>query len=317
MITHILSILIIAFMLPNTSWAQTTIHLKGDISKPTVLESANLYIVTGKVHVRPGVELIVGRNTTILLRNGIFSNEATGLREKSTLIFEGGSSLKASRFAIKAGNESFEPAEVADNGGVLFLGTSTIAQKNGETVMFRTRASRYQANQIQFAYLGKPDSVNNDRELSGDQYDAVSILGMGRHEWFIRNLITTRSGRKGIDIRNSILDLTRLAVTGSGDACVSLFDTRLNILNSLQVEATGQPSPGSLLFDFGALELIDKGPSRLRIAPGGTIRLRGYVNRYISLLSQDLPAWTRDLYEFDGVSSRGQTYIFSTAISSN
>jgi hypothetical protein len=101
------------------------IKIYDNIDKDTVLTSDNTYVIIGKIRVLSNIILSIEDNTNIMIMNGDFITQKGINAGKSCLIFEKGSKLYAEKIYIQSCNNSLVPVIAADNGGIVFLDSST------------------------------------------------------------------------------------------------------------------------------------------------------------------------------------------------
>ncbi len=136
------------------------ITITENIDKDTKFFCENSYIIIGEIRVVEGVTLIIEDNTNIYITNGKYSTPIGNKTGKSCLIFETGSTLYAERIYFYACNSLACPIYNADNGGIVFLGSSTIAEKDLVPVTFSTKRSNFNATIIYASYLGAKDKID-------------------------------------------------------------------------------------------------------------------------------------------------------------
>jgi len=91
------------------------IEITEHIVRDTLWSADALYVITGEIHVRSGVQLVISDHTTILIRNGDYHTPAGNVTGKSALIFDSGSQLTARTLYLKAGRADNGVAARADN----------------------------------------------------------------------------------------------------------------------------------------------------------------------------------------------------------
>ena len=106
------------------------IKIYKNIDKDTKFICDNVYVIIGEIRVLSDITLIIEDNVNILIMNGDFTTPEGVSTGKSCLIFETGSTLYAERVYLQACNCFLLPAKKADNGGIIFLGSSSIAEKD-------------------------------------------------------------------------------------------------------------------------------------------------------------------------------------------
>jgi hypothetical protein len=333
-----------------TTHAGPMVAITEHITRDTYLSSDNVYVVRGEIHVRTGVRLSIGNGTTLLIHNGDFHTPAGNITGKSALIFDTGSRLNAQTLTVRACDERIRVAARADNAGVFFLGSASIAEKDRVSSDYATRASQFRATRILVSYLGHrdppmpageasaeggsgagddattrdgsagtvaaDDGIRTASEIGGEQaddVDALSVIGVTASEWQIAEVRSEFSGDDGIDIENSDFTLKRLTVVAPTEDGINITSSRVNITQSLSVDMVAEnPADDRDLFDME----YDDGQAFLRLLRGCAIRIKGVFGDEMTLVSDDLPQPDGNgdtPYAFDGVLHRGQTFIYVAA----
>ena len=283
--------LIAGFFLVSTAFAQTIVYSGSQRLKVnTTWSSGNTYLLQGELEVMNGVTLTVEDGANVLIQNGLLKGHS--LTERATLIFRTGSSLKANHLLIQACDSQGNPIQIADNGGVVFIGNGRKAQKGKlvSDIAPGYRASSFQADTIETRYLGADDRYiypygvrKPIREV--DDWDAISFLGLSPQEWAVPHLISMHSGQNGIDAVNSSLTLASLDVTDSVEDGVNLQSSQVTVEQVLKV-ITDVNRWDVNLFDFEAVN----GYSSLTMKPGINVKLDGVFGAPLILRSSEMPS---------------------------
>jgi len=333
-----------------TTHAGPMVAITEHLTRDTYLSSNNIYVVRGEIHVRTGVRLSIGNGTTLLIHNGDFHTPAGNITGKSALIFDTGSRLAAQTLTVRACDERMRVATHADNAGVFFLGSASIAEKDRVSSVYATRASQFRATRILVSYLGHRDppmppgevsaeggagaaddattpvgtagpvaaddgirTASEIREEQADDIDALSVIGVTAGEWQVGEIRSEFSGDDGIDIENSDFTLKRLTVVEPTEDGINITSSRVSIAESLSVDmGADDPADDRDIFDME----YDDGQAFLRLLRGCAIRIKGVFGDEMTLISDDLPQPDGNgdtPYAFDGVLHRGQTFIYIAA----
>lgn len=279
--------------------------INSDIIHDAHFNSDTIYVIVGEVRIQPGITLCVETDTEIYLTNGSTLTQQNTLT-RTKLIFETGSRLLASNIHFKACGIDYIPENKANNGGIFFLGSSSIADKDFVQSNFSTLESYFSANYLYLSYLGGIDDPNTSNDVL-DDYDAISIVGVNNNEWAIKNVYSEYSGDDGFDVENSSISLDSVIVRLPTEDGLNITSSRVNILKNLSINMTITE-----VFDRDIFDLeIDDGPSFVRLAPNCTVKIDGIFGDQLTLVSDDLPQPQGDQpYVFDGVLTNGQTYIY-------
>jgi hypothetical protein len=286
-----------------------------DITQDTILSNRHRYVITNEVHVRPGVNLTVEDGTRILIRNGPVATTTDGANTRAGLVFDSGSRLSAETLYLQASDARDQPVQIADNRGVFFLGSSSIAEKDGIAMAFGTQASRFEARAIHAAYLGHPDpnaptqEADEDRTanpVTADDVDAISVIGVTASEWQVKAVHSAYSGDDGLDIENSDLTLERVFIVDPAEDALNITSSRVSISDALIVHMTESTAGDRDIFDLE----WDDGPSFIRLMQGSHVTMTGVFGDELTLVSADLPEPDPDaIYSFSGLHRNGQSYI--------
>ena len=269
-----------------------------DIDSSRTFVKSTTYVIKGTVRVLKNVELTIENGTTILLVNGSM---------RSSLIFNTGSILFAEHVYFRACDANYKLVKVANNGGLWFLGSSSNAEKDKIAVKYNVTPSSFQAIRIFSAYLGRCDSTTDD-------IDAISVLGVGANEWNISSVVSYYSGDDGFDVENSAITLKYLRVVEPKEDGLNITSSRVNILNSLEVDMGKSGKKDRDIFDLEP----DEGQTYVRLEEGCDVNISGVFGDQLKLVSGDLPQPDGDkYYEFNGELVNGQTYVYSQKICKN
>jgi hypothetical protein len=303
---------------PRPVVAEAVVELTSDITRSTTFRRGTTYVIAGEVRVRAGVTLTIEPNVTVLIRNGTRVNPTL---TANALIFESGSTLRATTVHFKAADAANRPVPVADNGGVFFLGSARSASKDGVSVVAGrgTRRSSFTADLITTSYLGRSDPRGGDDtdrdDIDRDDIDAISVLGMGQSEWRVKAVQSEFSGDDGFDVTNSTITLDRLRVIAPQEDGLNVTSSTVRIRRQLVITMPGVSGPDQELFDFE----VDAGAVRVIIDRRATVDLRGFwgsLTDDVRLTSADMPqpdALRRTFYTFTGILSRGPAFVYSIA----
>lgn len=298
---------------PRPVATEPVVEFAGDITRSTTFRRGTTYVIAGEVRVRAGVTLTIEPNVTVLIRNGVRPHPTF---TANALIFDSGSTLRATTVHFRAADAANRPATVADNGGVFFLGSARSATKDGisVTVGRGTRRSSFTADLITASYLGRSDPRGGD-DTDRDDIDAISVLGMGQSEWRVKAVHSECSGDDGFDVTNSTIMLDRLRIVAPQEDGLNATSSIVRIRQQLVITMPTVSGPDQELFDFE----VDNGPVRVIIDRRATVDLRGFWGSLadeVRLTSADMPqpdAWRRSFYTFAGVLSRGPAIVYSIA----
>jgi hypothetical protein len=275
-----------------------------DINTSRVFVKNTTYVIKGAVRVLKNVELTIENGTTILLVNGPM---------RSSLIFNTGSKLVAEHVYFRACDATYNLVKTANNGGLWFLGSSSNAEKDKITVKYNITPSSFQAIRIFSAYLGRCDPKGGDSPTT-DDIDAISVLGVGSNEWNISSIVSYYSGDDGFDVENSAITLKYLRVVEPKEDGLNITSSRVNILNSLEVDMGKSGKKDRDIFDLEP----DEGQTYVRLEEGCDVNISGVFGDQLKLVSSDLPQPDGDkCYAFNGKLENGQTYVYSQKICKN
>jgi len=279
----------------------TRVILNSNITSSRVFLKKNIYIIIGEVRVLADVQLTIENGTTILLVNGPM---------RSSLIFNTGSKLVAKHVYFRACDTKYNLVKTANNGGLWFLGSSSNAEKDQITVKYNVNPSSFTAVRIFAAYLGRCDPKGGDSPNT-DDIDGISVLGVGSNEWNISSVVSYYSGDDGFDVENSAITLKYLRVVEPKEDGLNITSSRVNILNSLEVDMGKSGKKDRDIFDLEP----DEGQAYVRLAEGCDVNISGVFGDQLKLVSSDLPQPDGDkYYKFKGVLTNGQTYVYSQKI---
>jgi hypothetical protein len=284
-----------------------------NIDKDTKFFSENIYVIIGEIRVLEGVTLIIEDNTKIYITNGTATTPEGNKTGKSCLIFETGSTLYAERVYFQACNKCLCPIYQADNGGIIFLGSSSIAEKDLVPVTFSTKKSNFNATLIHASYLGAKDIVSVEKDLDIDDFDAISVIGVNNNEWNIKDIYSEFSGDDGFDIENSDITVQNITVKIPNEDGINITSSRVNVIESFNINMTINKTSDRDILDLET----DDGPAFIRIAQDCLVNIDGILGDKLTLVSNDLPQpiitpGGKELpYKFKGYTVNGQSYIYS------
>ena len=272
-----------------------------DIDSSRTFVKNTTYVIKGMVRVLADVQLTIENGTTILLVNGPM---------RSSLIFNTGSKLIAEHVYFRACDASYKIVKTANNGGLWFLGSSSNAEKDNITVKYNVTPSSFTAIRIFAAYLGRCDPKGGDSPTT-DDIDAISVLGVGSNEWNISSVVSYYSGDDGFDVENSAITLKYLRVVEPKEDGLNITSSRVNILNSLEIDMGKSSVKDRDIFDLEP----DEGQAYVRLAEGCDVNISGIFGDQLKLVSSDLPQPDDNkYYAFNGKLTNGQTYVYSQKI---
>jgi len=275
-----------------------------DITSSTTFVKSTTYVIRGMVRVLANVQLTIENGTTILLENGPM---------RSSLIFDTGSRLVAQHVYFRACDSKYKLEKTANNGGLWFLGSSSNAEKDKITVKYSVTPSRLRATRIFAAYLGRCDPKGGDSPTT-DDIDAISVLGVGSNEWNISSVVSYYSGDDGFDVENSDITLKYLRVVKPKEDGLNITSSRVNILNSLDIDMGISKVKDRDIFDLEP----DEGQAYVRLAEGCNVNISGIFGDELKLVSSDLPQPDGNkYYKYNGELTNGQTYVYSQKICKN
>lgn len=272
-----------------------------DINSSRTFVKSTTYVIKGMVRVLADVQLTIENGTTILLVNGPM---------RSSLIFNTGSKLVAKHVYFRACDATYNLVKTANNGGLWFLGSSSNAEKDNITVKYAVTPSSFTAIRIFAAYLGRCDPKGGDGPNT-DDIDAISVLGVGSNEWNISSVVSYYSGDDGFDVENSAITLKYLRVIEPKEDGLNITSSRVNILNSLEIDMGKSGKKDRDIFDLEP----DEGQAYVRLAEGCDVNISGVFGDELKLVSSDLPQPDGNkYYKFNSVLTNGQTYVYSQKI---
>jgi hypothetical protein len=282
----------------------TRVILNSDISSSRVFYKKNIYIILGEVRVLANVKVTIENGTTIYIVNGPM---------RSSLIFNTGSKLVAKHVYLRACDSKYNPVKVANNGGLWFLGSSSNAEKDNIKVRYNVNSSSFTAIRIVTSYLGRTDPKGGDSPKT-DDIDAISVLGVGSNEWNISSIVSYYSGDDGFDVENSAITLKNLRVIEPKEDGMNITSSRVNILDSLEIDMGKSKLKDRDIFDLEP----DEGQAYVRLEEGCNVNISGIFGDQLKLVSRDLPQPDGDkYYTFNGKLDKGQTYVYSQKICRN
>ena len=270
-----------------------------DIDSSRTFVKSTTYVIKGAVRVLKNVELTIENGTTILLVNGSM---------RSSFIFNTGSKLVAEHVYFRACDATYKLVKTANNGGLWFLGSSSNAEKDLITVKYNVTPSSFTAIRIFTAYLGRCDSKGKD------DIDSISVLGVGSNEWNISSVVSYYSGDDGFDVENSAITLKYLRVVEPKEDGLNITSSRVNILNSLEIDMGKSSKKDRDIFDLEP----DEGQAYVRLEEGCDVNISGIFGDQLKLVSSDLPQPDGNkYYRYNNKLTNGQTYVYSQKICKN
>lgn len=278
--------------------------LTKDITSSTTFVKRTTYVIRGMVRVRAGVQLTIENGTTILLENGPM---------RSSLIFNTGSRLIAEHVYIRACDANYKLVKTANNDGVWFIGFFSNEEKDKITVKYDVIPSSFKATRIFAAYLGRCDPKSGDSPKT-DDIDAISVLGVGSNEWNISSIVSYYSGNDGFDVENSDITLKYLRVVKPKEDGLNNTSSRVNLLNSLEIDMGTSKVKDRDIFDLEP----DEGQAYVRLEEGCDVNISGIFGDQLKLVSSDLPQPDGNkYYRYNNKLTNGQTYVYSQKICKN
>jgi hypothetical protein len=272
-----------------------------DIDNSTTFVKSTIYVIKGIVRVLANVKITIENGTNIYIMNGPM---------RSSLIFNTGSSLDAKHVYLRACDSKYNPVKVANNGGLWFLGSSSNADKDKIFVRYNVNASSFTAIRIVASYLGRSDPKGGDGPNT-DDIDGISVLGVGSNEWNISSIVSYYSGDDGFDVENSAITLKNLRVVEPKEDGLNITSSRVNILNSLEIDMGKSKGKDRDIFDLEP----DEGQAYVRLEKGCNVNISGVFGDQLKLVSKDLPQPDGNkYYTFTGKLAKGQTYVYAQKI---
>lgn len=270
-----------------------------NINKNTFFTNNFTYLIVGEVHVLNGISLYIEDNTTILLRNNININNVNRSTDYSTLIFDTGSTVIAKKLFIKSVDKNNKLIKYADNGGLIFLGSSANTQYKSYNTIFSQispNPSNYSIEELIIEYLG---SINNNNN--------ITIIGVNYNEFNIKKIKSFYSGNIGLNIINSIINIDRLYINNPiGMIGIENNNSIININKSLKITITNNNMAS--LFNF----IVNSLTPNIKINKNANIYLNApYFNTIgnpLVVVSTDIIAPTSPYYVITKLLK--QMYIF-------
>jgi len=289
------------------------VEIRNDIISNRTFTSDKIYVIIGEINVLSGVTVIVENETLFYIRNGTYTDSRLN---KSCLIFETGSSLIGEDIYFVSSDECNNRTIVKDNAGVWFLG-SVEAEKEGIHSYYSTVPSSFQAHKIYTYYLGSIDPLvtinlskrSGNKEPSTDN-DAITILGCTTSEWKIPNIFIQESGDNALDVILSNVILKSIEILYPGEDAINLQSAHLTVTDSLKLYVPLTEVYDRDIFDFEA----NNGPSWLKINRYCYVDIIGIFGDQLDLVSVDLPQPTEELYYYNGITNKGDSYIYAGLI---
>lgn len=289
-----------------TSLSNNIIEITGNIKYNTYFSKNYCYVIIGEVHVVEGITLTVENNVVIQIRNG---NSTTSSLNKSALIFDTGSSLVLEyNVYFVACDENNERTTIPDNGGIWFVGSMSNSTKEGIQSRFSATESNFTGNKIFAFYLGSkdPNVSSNKTEPSADN-DGITMLGVGNNEWNISDIFIQESGDNAIDIVDSYITINSVEILYPGEDGINLQGGKINIIKYLKILVYLTNVYDRDIFDLE----MNNGYPYIRIEKGCYVEIIGIFGDQLDLVSNDLPQPTENLYNYNGITVNGQSYIYS------
>lgn len=280
------------------------IQIYSNIKENTVFYNKNIYVINGEIHVLQGVSLTIENNTIIYIKNGKFNLSSLN---KSALIFDSGSSLIGETISFIACDKKSNKSTVPDNAGIWFCGTLD-AEKEGIKTKFGVQPSYFYAKKIYVYYLGSNDPLkqkNSQLEPSTDN-DGITILGCNNDEFKIEFLHVEETGDNGIDILQSYITINNIVVLNPGEDALNIVSSSLTVVNTLVLNVSLTNVYDRDIFDIE----VDKGSSFIKINQFCYVEIVGIFGDQTTLISNDLPQPTENLYVYKGITKNGQSYIY-------
>jgi hypothetical protein len=255
-----------------------------------------------------GVSLTIENNTIIYIKNGYFSLSSLN---KSALIFDSGSSLIGETITFIACDKKNNKSTVTNNGGLWFCGTLE-AEKEGIKTKYGTQPSYFYAKKIYAYYLGSidPDKQRNLQLEPSTDNDGITILGCNNDEFKIEFLHVEETGDNGIDIVQSYVTINNIVVLNPGEDALNIVSSSLTVVNTLVLNVSLTKVYDRDIFDIE----VDKGSSFIKINQYCYVEIYGIFGDQTTLVSNDLPQPTEQLYVYKGNTKNGQSYIYRNII---
>ncbi len=211
-----------------------------NIKENTIFTNNYRYIIVGEIHVLSGISLYVENNTTILLRNGININNTNRSIDYSTLIFDTGSSLIAKKLFIKSVDKYNKIVNYANNGGLVFLGSSanvTYSTYNTIFSQISATSSKFCVDELIIHYLGS--TTNNN----------ITVIGNNYNEFRIKNIKSIYSGNLGLNVIKSNININKLLIYNpNGITAIENNNSIINIIKLIKIIITNNLTTS--LFNF-------------------------------------------------------------------
>jgi hypothetical protein len=283
------------------------VEIRQNISVNQTFTSDKIYVVIGEVNVLSGVTLIIENETLFFIRNGIYPESRL---RKSCLIFNTGSSLIGENIYFISSDKCNNRTTIRDNAGVWFLG-SVEAEKEGVYSYYSVIPSSFQAHKIYTYYLGSIDPlVNTSNGEPSTDNDSITILGCTENEWNIPNIFIQESGDNALDVILSNVVFKSIEILYPGEDAINLQSSHLTVTDQLILYVPLTDIYDRDIFDFEAVN----GPSVLRIDRYCYVNILGIFGDQLDLVSIDLPQPTDTLYSYNGITEKGQSYIYAGRI---
>jgi hypothetical protein len=275
-----------------------TVVLHAPIVHDTVWKAQNTYIISDDVHIKMNVALSIENGAKVCILNGpVPKTSLINRTGRSTLIFDSGSKLNADVFELSACDSQANPLTLADNGGLVFLGTRKSSQKiykdhvtNNQNSPF---PSKFKINTLVMNYLGSEDSkpiwsssTAWDKPRIIDDWDSLTFIGVNTGEWVITNqIISNNSGQNGVDFINSRLTIQSLSILTPIEDGINMTSSYVTITRNLSNLTYVSKIFDRDLFDFE----VHYGAASLVVNAGAAINLDGILGDQVKLRSTDCP----------------------------
>ena len=115
-------------------------------------------------------------------------------------------------------------------------------------------------------------------------------------------------------MENSAITLKYLRVVEPKEDGLNITSSRVNILNSLEIDMGKSGKKDRDIFDLEP----DEGQTYVRLEEGCDVNISGVFGDQLKLVSSDLPQPDGDkYYKYNGELKNGQTYVYSQKICKN
>ena len=283
------------------------VEIRHDILNNRIFTNDKIYVIIGEVNVLEGVTVIIENNTLFYIRNGTYPNSRL---RKSCLIFNTGSCLIGENIYFISSDKCNNKTIERDNAGIWFLG-SVEGEKEGIYSRYNVIPSSFRAHKIFTYYLGSLDPSQSTPDspdgIPSKDNDSITILGCTENEWNIPNIFIQESGDNALDVILSNVVFKNIEILHPGEDAINLQSAHLTVTNSLILHVPLTEVYDRDIFDFET----NNGPSWLRIDRYCYVNIIGIFGDQLDLVSLDLPQPTDNLYYYNGITEKGQSYIWS------